>query len=97
MSVGALDVLTVELSLAGSTGGIELVDQPFECFHRHIVLIGAKQELACRILDIGLCLGDVNDSDGHADADPEDAFEHHSPFSAVSLTVVFAAFFARKD
>lgn len=60
VSVGALDVLTVELSLAGSTGGIELVDQPFECFHRHIVLIGAKQELACRIrrigLDIGLCL-----------------------------------------
>ena len=46
VSVGALDVLTVELSLAGSTGGIELVDQPFECFHRHIVLIGAKQELA---------------------------------------------------
>ena len=101
VSVVALDVLTVELSLAGSTGGIELVDQPFECFHRHIVLIGAKQELACRIrrigLDIGLCLGDGNDSDGHADADPEDAFEHHSPFSAVSLTVVFAAFFARKD
>ena len=30
VSVGALDVLTVELSLAGSTGGIELVDQPFE-------------------------------------------------------------------
>ena len=63
VSVGALDVLTVELSLAGSTGGIELVDQPFECFHRHIVLIGAKQELACRIrrigLDIGLCLGDA--------------------------------------
>ena len=84
MSVGALSVLTIELSLTGSTGRIEFIDQAFERLHRHIVLIGTKQELTGRVrrigLDIGLCLGDGHHADGHTDAHPKDAFEHHSPF-----------------
>ena len=36
---GAVDVMLVELSLAGSAGGVELVDQAFQRPHAHMVLI----------------------------------------------------------
>ena len=45
-SVDLVGISGVKFSLAGSTRGIELVDQSFKRAYGHVVLIRAEQELA---------------------------------------------------
>lgn len=54
---GAVDVMLVELSLAGSAGGVELVDQAFQRPHAHMVLIRAEHERSCGVRGVGLDVG----------------------------------------
>ena len=48
-----------------------------------MVLVGTKQELAggVRCVGFNVCLRfcDSDDTDAHADGDPEKTLEHHSP------------------